>query len=182
MSEPAGNPRVGMMATVRNRRRLVVSVDPFDAVPDSRLHLFRVEYTDPDGTLLREREHNRAPFGPTALPRVADQPPMPGEGFDPLDRAETHALQARLGLDSNPWPTLPLGETRREAGPKESAGAAAPPADALWVLYGGMNFGERHAVRGQSRGASRAVRRRAGAAGSVRQPHGADDAQGKEKR
>ncbi|WP_437578089.1 DISARM system SNF2-like helicase DrmD [Sorangium sp. So ce887] len=91
MSEPAGNPRVGMMATVRNRRGLVVSVDPFDAAPEGRLHLVRVEYTDPDGapddTLLWEREHNRALLEPTALPRIADQPPMPGDDFDALVRA-----------------------------------------------------------------------------------------------
>lgn len=91
MSEPASNPRVGMMATVRNRRGLVVSVDPFDAKPEGRLHMVRVEYTDADGvpedTLLWEREHNRALLEPTALPRVADQPPMPGEDFDALVRA-----------------------------------------------------------------------------------------------
>jgi len=47
MSEPVKNPRVGMMATVRNRRGLVVSVDPFDANPEGRLHLVRIEYPGP---------------------------------------------------------------------------------------------------------------------------------------
>jgi SNF2-related domain/Helicase conserved C-terminal domain len=91
MNHPASFPRVGMMATVRNRRGLVVSVDPFDTRPDGRLHLVRVEYTDPDGvaddTLVWEREHNRALLEPTALPRVAETPPMPGEDFDALVRA-----------------------------------------------------------------------------------------------
>lgn len=91
MNHPASNPRVGMMATVRNRRGLIVSVDPFDSRNDARLHLVRVEYTDPDGvpedTLLWEREHHRALLEPTALPRVADQPPMPGDDFDALVRA-----------------------------------------------------------------------------------------------
>lgn len=91
MSETASIPRVGMIATVRNRRGLVASVEPFDARPDGRLHLVRVEYTDADGvpedTLLWEREHNRALLEPTALPRIADEPPMPGEDFDALVRA-----------------------------------------------------------------------------------------------
>jgi len=28
-------------------------------------------------------------------------------GFDLIDRAETHTLQSRLGLDANPWRTFP---------------------------------------------------------------------------
>ena len=91
MSEPTSNPRVGMIATVRNRRGLVVSVDPFDAKPEGRLHLVRVEYTDGDGaqedTLLWERERNRALLEPTAMPRIGEQPPMPAPDFDALVRA-----------------------------------------------------------------------------------------------
>jgi superfamily II DNA or RNA helicase len=114
MREPVSNPRVGMMATVRNRRGLVVSVDPFDAVPDKRLHLVRVEYTDPDGvpddTLLWEREDNLALLEPTALPRVADQPPMPGEDFDALVRATRwSALTPFLSPDASNQPSdLPI--------------------------------------------------------------------------
>lgn len=32
-------PQVGMLATVRNRRALVSSVEPFDGAPEGRLHL-----------------------------------------------------------------------------------------------------------------------------------------------
>ena len=42
-------PRVGMMATVRNRRGLIAAVEPFDSTPEGRRHLVRVEYTDADG-------------------------------------------------------------------------------------------------------------------------------------
>jgi hypothetical protein len=85
------HPRVGMLATVRNRRGLIVSVETYPGKPDGDLHLVRIEYTDPDGvpedTLLWEREHNRALLEPTALPRIADQPPMPPDDFDALVRA-----------------------------------------------------------------------------------------------
>ncbi len=80
-----------MLATVRNRRGLIVSVETYPAKPEGDLHLVRIEYTDPDGvpedTLLWEREHNRTLLEPTALPRIADQPPMPAEDFDALVRA-----------------------------------------------------------------------------------------------
>ena len=34
-----------MLATIRNRRGLIATVEPFDS-PEGRLHLVRVEYTD----------------------------------------------------------------------------------------------------------------------------------------
>jgi len=84
-------PRVGMLATVRNRRGIIASVDAFDGRADGRLHLVRVEYTDPDGApedlLLWERERNRRLLEPTAMPRVADEPPMNPAEFDALVRA-----------------------------------------------------------------------------------------------
>src|SRR5271166_4710268 len=83
--------RVGMLATVRNRRGLVASVEPYDTTSEGRLHLIRVEYTDADGApedvLLWEREHNATLLEPTALPRVADDPPMPPADLDALVRA-----------------------------------------------------------------------------------------------
>jgi len=114
LSSLSSNPRVGMLATVRNRRGLVVSVEPFDARPEGRLHLVRIEYTDPDGvpedTLLWEREHNRRLLEPTALPRVADQPAMPGEDFDALVRATRwSALTPFLSPDGSGQPSdLPI--------------------------------------------------------------------------
>jgi hypothetical protein len=75
MSDVANLPRVGMIATVRNRRGLVVSVDAFDAKPEGRLHLVRVEYTDGDGaqedTILWERERRRSLLEPTAMRAAA---------------------------------------------------------------------------------------------------------------
>jgi hypothetical protein len=74
-------PQVGMLATVRNRRALVSSVDPFDGAPEGRLHLVRLEYTDSDGIpedqIIWEREINATLLEPTALPQVATEAPMP---------------------------------------------------------------------------------------------------------
>ncbi|WP_210437039.1 DISARM system SNF2-like helicase DrmD [Oxynema aestuarii] len=84
-------PRVGMLATVRNRRALVVSVEPFDGGIAGRLHLVGLEYTDMDGNredkVIWERELNASLLEPTALPRVDAEPPMQGEEFDALQRA-----------------------------------------------------------------------------------------------
>ena len=89
-SRATAHPRVGMLATVRNRRGLVASVEPFDS-KEGRLHLVRIEYADADGTpedtLLWEREHNATLLEPTALPRVGDDPPMPPMDFAALVRA-----------------------------------------------------------------------------------------------
>jgi superfamily II DNA or RNA helicase len=84
-------PRVGMLATVRNRRALVSSVEPFDGSPEGRLHLVRLEYIDADGvpedSVIWERELNAKLLEPVALPAVASEPPMPGADFDALQRA-----------------------------------------------------------------------------------------------
>jgi hypothetical protein len=39
-----------MLATIRNRRGLVASVEPYDTASECRLHLVRIEYTDAGGT------------------------------------------------------------------------------------------------------------------------------------
>lgn len=83
-------PRVGMLATVRNRRALIASVEPFDGGP-KRLNLVTLEYTDPDGipqeTIIWEREIGPAVLEPTALPQVSTEPPMLSADFDALQRA-----------------------------------------------------------------------------------------------
>ena len=60
------HPRPGMLATIRNRRGIIATVEPFDS-QEGRLHLVRVEYTDSDGvaedTVLWEREHGRDLLG-----------------------------------------------------------------------------------------------------------------------
>ena len=44
-SSGTGIPRAGMHATVRNRRGVVVAIEPFDG-ETGRLHLVHLEYTD----------------------------------------------------------------------------------------------------------------------------------------
>lgn len=84
-------PRVGMLATVRNRRGLVTAVEPFDGATEGRLHLVAVEYTDTempaDDQLIWEREPNATLLEPTALPELSSSAPMPHDEFDALVRA-----------------------------------------------------------------------------------------------
>jgi hypothetical protein len=74
-SQPAASPRVGMLATVRNRRGVISAVDPFAGAHNAQLlHLVTIEFSDSDGdaeeTLLWERERQPVVLEPNALPRV----------------------------------------------------------------------------------------------------------------
>jgi superfamily II DNA or RNA helicase len=84
------NPRIGMFATVRNRRGLMTSVEPFDG-PTGRLHLVSIDYKDdhfPRGEkLIWELEPAGRLLEPTALPNVGNSDPMLVEDFDALLRA-----------------------------------------------------------------------------------------------
>jgi superfamily II DNA or RNA helicase len=90
--EPAQlTPRVGMLATVRNRRAVIAGVDPYDHPSQGRLHVVTVEYVDSDGTpddrLIWERETGAELVAPRALPNPATDAPMPHADFDALVRA-----------------------------------------------------------------------------------------------
>ena len=92
MSEPApaGVPRAGMLATVRNRTGVVAAVEPFDG-PGGRQHLVHVEYKDSGSPaserLLWELEPHRTLLEPTALPDAARGEAMPAADYDALLRA-----------------------------------------------------------------------------------------------
>ena len=79
-----------MLATVRNRRGIVASVDPFDG-DSGRIHLVHIEYNDhgtpTDERLLWELEPGASLEEPNALPNVAAADAMPAEDFDALLRA-----------------------------------------------------------------------------------------------
>ena len=79
-----------MLATVRNRRGIVASVDPFDGEA-GRIHLVHIEYNDhgtpTDERLLWELEPGAGLEEPNALPNVAAADAMPAEDFDALLRA-----------------------------------------------------------------------------------------------
>lgn len=83
-------PRIGMFATVRNRRGVVAAVEPFDG-ENGRLHLVHLEYKDDqlpvEERLLWELEPKRVLLEPTALPVFSSTDPMPPENFDALLRA-----------------------------------------------------------------------------------------------
>jgi len=83
-------PRVGMFATVRNRRGVVAAVEPHDG-PAGRLHLVHVEYKDEglpvEEHLLWELEPRARVLSPSALPNFATADPMPADDFDALVRA-----------------------------------------------------------------------------------------------
>lgn len=85
-------PRVGMLATVRNRRGVISAVEPFAAAKNSELlHLVTVEFSDADGEpeeiLLWEREREPVVLEPNALPRVDVEAPMHMHEFLALQRA-----------------------------------------------------------------------------------------------
>ena len=87
-----GLPRIGMLATVRNRRGVVSAVEPVSEGPSSALlHLVTVEFGDAEGSaqesLLWERELDPAVLEPNALPRVDVEPPMRMDEFLALQRA-----------------------------------------------------------------------------------------------
>ena len=86
---PAAVPRVGLLATVRNRHGVVAAVQPFDG-EGGRLHLVHLEYKDAgqpaDERLLWELETGARLVEPSALPDPA-QAAMPPADFDALLRA-----------------------------------------------------------------------------------------------
>lgn len=91
-SQLAAPPRVGMLATVRNRRGIISAVEPFAASKTSELlHLVTIEFSDSDGeaeeTLLWERERQPVVLEPNALPRVDADVPMRMREFLALQRA-----------------------------------------------------------------------------------------------
>ena len=91
MEAPELTPRVGMLATVRNRRAVIAGVDPYDHPGQRRLHVVTVEYVDSDGTpddrLIWERETGAELVAPRALPNPSTDAPMPHADFDALVRA-----------------------------------------------------------------------------------------------
>lgn len=106
-------PRVGMFATVRNRRGLVAAVEPFDG-ESGRLHLVHLEYKDDqyplDERLLWELEPRKLLLEPTALPDVTTADAMPPEDFDALLRAArwTAAFPYLDPDDEGPVKRLPI--------------------------------------------------------------------------
>jgi len=99
-------PRVGMLATVRNRRGLISAVDvqaPSTSEPRT-LHLVQVDYLDHDGvpseTLLWEREPGRRLTEPRSLPMVLRDAPMVASEFDAMVRsARWSAITPFIGPD-----------------------------------------------------------------------------------
>jgi len=79
-----------MVATVRNRRAIISSVQPHDG-PAGRLHLVDLEYNDGESplaeSLVWEREPAAKLLPASALPVVAGDPPMQDVDLDAMVRA-----------------------------------------------------------------------------------------------
>ncbi len=111
-------PRVGMLATVRNRRGVISGVAPFSSKTSALLHLVTIEFSDSDGdaeeTLLWERERQPVVLEPNALPRVDVDAPMRMREFLALQRATRWtAITPFLSAESpqkrgEPVPTAPV--------------------------------------------------------------------------
>lgn len=97
-------PRVGMLATVRNRRAIITGVEPFG---EPVAHLVSLEYIDsdgaPDDSLLWEHERNASLLQPNALPRVAHEGPMLAAEFDALQRATRWTALSPFFHDGAPF-------------------------------------------------------------------------------
>jgi len=91
MVEQLTIPQVGMLATVRNRRAIISSVEPCDGGAEGRFHLVQLEYTDPDGPreeqIIWEHEMQTKCLEPSALPRVDSTNPMAENDFNALVRS-----------------------------------------------------------------------------------------------
>jgi superfamily II DNA or RNA helicase len=118
-SQPAALPRVGMLATVRNRRGVISAVDPFAGAHNAQLlHMVTIEFSDSDGdaeeTLLWERERQPVVLEPNALPRIDVDAPMRRREFLALQRATRWtAITPFLSAQSpqqraEPVPTAPV--------------------------------------------------------------------------
>ena len=100
----AAVPQVGMLTTLRNRRAMIASVEPFGAGDEGQVHLVRLEYVDSDGpsedSLIWEREVHKTLLEPTALPPLETSDPMPPAEYDALLRATRWtALSPFLSFD-----------------------------------------------------------------------------------
>ena len=112
-------PRVGMLATVRNRRGVVSAVEAVqEGETSALLHLVTVEFADAEGSaqesILWEREQAPVALEPNALPAVEDQCPMQAPEFLALQRAArwsalTPFLSAQsIAQRAEPAPTAPM--------------------------------------------------------------------------
>lgn len=114
-SGSTNTPQIGQLATVRNRRGIVTTVQPFGAEGgDGQLHLVRIEYTDTDGVadeqLIWEREPHASLVSPSRLPNPEASAPMVAADFDALVRATRWtALSPYLDPDEGgPLDRLPI--------------------------------------------------------------------------
>ncbi|MBU6334936.1 MAG: hypothetical protein KGS47_11135 [Chloroflexi bacterium] len=120
--------RVGMFATVHNRRGLMTSVEPYDG-PSGRLQHVTIENKDDqlsrDERLIRELERAGQPLEPTTLSNVARGQPMPADAADALQRAARRSAA---------WPFLDPGGAEPLGRLPFAAGAAWPPPTCCTLL------------------------------------------------
>lgn len=125
LMNPKQTPRVGMLATLRNRRGVLTAVDPFDSGVGGRFHRVRIEFSDGEGDadqeVVWELEPNRWLVEPAALPQVRSTSPMPHRQFDAVVRA------ARWGA------VAPFVDPDGENGPAVASPIVAPFHSAVQV-------------------------------------------------
>jgi superfamily II DNA or RNA helicase len=106
-------PREGMLATVRNRRALITSVDESPAKHGPASRVVHVEYMDtsapPEDDLLWDLEPGAEVVEPRRLPKVDAEPPMAPRDFDAVTRsARWMAISPYVGTQRLPAGSSPL--------------------------------------------------------------------------
>jgi superfamily II DNA or RNA helicase len=110
VATPASIPRVGMLATVRNRRGVISAVEPFGSgAKEGLLHLVTLEWADAgsstEETVVWEREPFARLLEAKALPDVEGEPAMRPDDFDALVRsARWTAMRPFLDPDGGDGP------------------------------------------------------------------------------
>lgn len=113
MSDAPAIPRPGMLATVRNRRALITSVDDHPGSTGRLSYMVGVQYLDPnapsDDQVLWEYEVGAEAVEPKRLPRIEVEASMRPREFDAVQRAARWlALSPFVGGDGLPKGSSPI--------------------------------------------------------------------------
>ncbi len=162
-------PRVGMLATVRNRGGVVSAAEPFGSgTKEGLLHLVTLEWADGGGstgeTVVWEREPFARLLEPKALPDVEGESAMRPDDFDALVRsARWTTMRSFLDPDGGDGPLSRLpsrppstsrSSPRTTSSSLSSSTASSSPRRRATASRGSSRVSSRGSTRSASRGAT----------------------------